>query len=55
LRGSATGFYPYPFINVENLGYFQVLTNAIGLLAGYFVVAGWLHALDRIRPRRLAW
>ncbi|MDQ3016815.1 MAG: Pr6Pr family membrane protein, partial [Bacteroidota bacterium] len=29
LRGIPSGFYPYPFINVVDLGYSKVLINAI--------------------------
>jgi hypothetical protein len=54
LRGAATGFYPYPFIDVDRLGYAQVLVNAVGVGTGYFFVAAVLFALDRLRPRRLA-
>lgn len=50
VRGAATGFYPYPFIDAGRFGYAQVLINAIGLCFGYFVVAGALFALDRLRP-----
>ena len=54
LRGAATGFYPYPFIDVDRLGYAQVLVNAVGVGVGYFLVAAVLFALDRLRPRRPA-
>lgn len=32
LRGSLSGFYPYPFINPIELGYQQVLMNTVGLI-----------------------
>jgi hypothetical protein len=48
-RGLANGFYPYPFMNVTSLGYGRVLVNAIGLLAGYFLIAASLTVLDRVR------
>jgi hypothetical protein len=51
VRGAATGFYPYPFINVTSLGYARVLVNAVGLLAGYLLIAAVLAALERVRPR----
>jgi len=50
-RGMATGFYPYPFVNVDALGPARVLGNAIGLLAGYFAIAAVLTAAERLRPR----
>ncbi|MCA1325529.1 Pr6Pr family membrane protein [Herbaspirillum sp. alder98] len=34
-RGAASGFYPYPFINVSTLGYPRVMLNASLLLAGF--------------------
>ncbi|HEY2397059.1 MAG TPA: Pr6Pr family membrane protein [Rudaea sp.] len=54
VRGAASGFYPYPFIDVGRLGYGQVLVNAVGVCFGYFLVAAALFTLDRLRPRRLA-
>lgn len=54
LRGAATGFYPYPFINIHALGYVRVLGNAVGILSGYFVVAAALYAAERLLRRRLA-
>lgn len=33
LRGQASGFYPYPFINVATLGLATTLLNSVGLLA----------------------
>lgn len=32
LRGTASGFYPYPFINVTQLGYSKIAVNAAVLL-----------------------
>lgn len=51
LRGHLLAVYPYPFIDVDTLGYPQVFVNAGGLLAG-FIVIGWVViALDRWRGR----
>lgn len=47
LRGHLLAVYPYPFIDVERLGYPQVFINAGGLLAGFVVIALLLIALDR--------
>jgi hypothetical protein len=44
LRGVATGFYPYWFINVNQLGIVHVLINAIGVLLIYFVLLAILIA-----------
>ncbi|VVM67418.1 hypothetical protein PS862_03801 [Pseudomonas fluorescens] len=50
-RGHVLAVYPYPFINVDKLGYPQVFINAGGLLVGFVVVALLLIGLDRWRGR----
>ena len=49
LRGNVLATYPYPFIDVEKLGYPQVFFNAAGLLAGFVVIALVVIGLDRRR------
>ncbi|MEJ5058709.1 MULTISPECIES: Pr6Pr family membrane protein [unclassified Pseudomonas] len=49
LRGHLLAAYPYPFIDVEKLGYPQVFINAGGLLAGFVVISLVLIGLDRRR------
>jgi hypothetical protein len=39
-RGSVSDFYPYPFIDVGELGYAQVLVNAALLVAGFLLLMG---------------
>lgn len=49
-RGVASGFYPYPFINVATLGFSAVATNAL-LISAAFVLGGLLLiAIDRKWP-----
>jgi hypothetical protein len=49
-RGAADGRYPYPFMDVGDLGWPQTLLNAGGVAMG-FVLAGFaLVWLDRWRP-----
>ena len=36
IRGSLSGYYPYPFINVESLGYEKVFINC-GFVFGTFI------------------
>ncbi|MBK5519644.1 MULTISPECIES: Pr6Pr family membrane protein [unclassified Pseudomonas] len=48
-RGHALAVYPYPFINVDALGYPQVLINACGVLAGFVGGALIVLWLDRRR------
>jgi hypothetical protein len=40
VRGAATGWYPYPFLDVHELGYAGALTNA-ALVAVVFLVLAW--------------
>ena len=44
-RGLASGFYPYYFINVEQLGFGRVLLNAVGVLTAFVIVLIVLLAL----------
>jgi hypothetical protein len=48
-RGHLLAVYPYPFIDVEKLGYPQVFVNAGGLLLGFVVIALLVVGLDRWR------
>ena len=41
IRGAASGFYPYPFVNVSELGYAQVARNAV-ILVGAFLLFSYL-------------
>ncbi len=47
LRGEATAFYPYPFVDVDAHGYARVLSNCalVGVL--FVAVAGAALAIDR--------
>jgi len=47
LRGHLLGVYPYPFVDVEKLGYAQTFFNASGILAGFVAVALIVVLLDR--------
>ena len=49
LRGHLLAVYPYPFVDVEKLGYPQVFINAGGLLAGFVLIALLMVGLDRRR------
>ena len=52
LRGHLLGVYPYPFIDVEKLGYGQAFINAGGILAGFVAVALAVVAVDRYRGQK---
>ncbi|WPN48167.1 MULTISPECIES: Pr6Pr family membrane protein [unclassified Pseudomonas] len=53
LRGHVLAVYPYPFIDVDKLGYPQVFLNAGGLLVGFVVIGLVVIGLDRWRARSL--
>jgi hypothetical protein len=50
-RGAASGFYPYPFLDVPTFGYAKVIAIALAILAGFLVVAALLIAIGRARSR----
>lgn len=47
MRGAVSGLYPYPFINVADIGLQQALANALGILAVYTALAVLLFVLNR--------
>ncbi len=51
LHGAATGWYPYPFLDVPRLGYAAVLTNIAGLFLVFFSVGLALVTIDRLLGR----
>ena len=51
VRGALTGFYPYPFFDVDRLGYAQTLANTAWIALGYLLLVGGLVALGRRRGR----
>lgn len=44
IRGSLTGWYPYPFLDVSQTGWLYVITVCVGIAIGATVLA-WLLAL----------
>ncbi len=51
-RGRIDGFYPYPFLNVEVIGYSTAMKNAGLLLAGFFLVSLVIVLIDKILFKR---
>lgn len=49
-RGSVSDFYPYPFINVNELGYAHALFNATLLVLGFVTLMGIFIAINQRRP-----
>ncbi|WP_053153306.1 Pr6Pr family membrane protein [Pseudomonas sp. Pf153] len=52
IRGSFVGAYPYPFIEVDLLGYAQSIGNAAMMLLGFVVVSLVVVAVDRVKGGR---
>lgn len=52
IRGAYVHWYPYPFLNVDQLGYQQVLINSLGIALASIVMAiaiAWLPLLSKRR------
>lgn len=52
LRGSFSGFYPYPFMNVDTLGYAKVLTNSLILCFAFLILSILLIAVAKLSGRK---
>lgn len=46
VRGAATGWYPYPFLNADALGFGIALRNTMGVVLMAAVIAALLYALE---------
>ena len=51
IRGAATGFWPYPFLNADTLGWPAVTLNIAALLAAFAVLSLGLIALTHLLRR----
>ncbi len=54
IHGAASGFYPYPFLNVTTYGYPRVLLNILGLTAVFVILSLIFTGLGRTLSRNLA-
>lgn len=52
IHGHASGFYPYPFVNVSVIGYKQVFINSIMIALCFLVIAWILIAISRKRSQQ---
>ncbi|MEO5563980.1 MAG: Pr6Pr family membrane protein [Chitinophagaceae bacterium] len=52
IRGTIDGFYPYPFIDVKDLGYAAVIKNAAGLLVVLVIVSVLFIGVARMSEPR---
>ncbi len=50
-RGAVDGWYPYPFIDANKLGYARVLVNALVLMAAFYLAGLALVAASRHLPK----
>jgi hypothetical protein len=54
LRGSFAAWYPYPFINVTDLGYSKVLINSAMVTAAFVVIAVLFAGIAKMMRKRSA-
>jgi hypothetical protein len=47
VRGAATGWYPYPFLDVADLGYARVALNIGALVGAYILLVAVMAAIGR--------
>lgn len=47
IRGALTNLYPYPFINVDKLGYNQVIINSLFILGAFLILGLLFVAISR--------
>lgn len=50
-RGAFSGLYPYPFINVDDLGYYKVFLNSSVLLIAFLILSLLFVAIGKIAQR----
>jgi hypothetical protein len=49
IRGHFSGFYPYPFLDVTNLGYQNVVINSIGMTLFFVSVSALFVRITKLR------
>jgi hypothetical protein len=52
IRGYFSGFYPYPFIDLNQLSYQHVLTNTLGLFVVFFFFSGAFIGIGKLMVKR---
>jgi len=52
IRGALSGYYPYPFLDVTDIGYSQTLINAGGITIAFVVVALLFVAIDKMMDKK---
>lgn len=51
-QGAITGFYPYPFVNIDVLGFPTVAINGVGVILLLFAIGAAYLLTDRLLSRR---
>ena len=50
-HGAVMNWYPYPFLDVTQLGYLTVLWHIVVLTCGFFGIGLLISAIDRVVAR----
>jgi hypothetical protein len=51
VRGALSGFYPYPFIDINKIAYHEALINTGGLLIGFLLLSLLLVGIGKLSRR----
>jgi hypothetical protein len=51
LHGKYTGFYPYPFVNVTQLGFNKAMQNGVLVLVAFAVLSFILIGIGKIKNK----
>lgn len=51
IRGAFSGYYPYPFIDVSELGYPRVFLNGFGLIIAFLLLSSLFIAIGKMMSR----
>ncbi len=52
IRGSITGLYPYPFVDVNKLGFAGAMLNALQILCAFIIMGLLIIGIDKLIYRR---
>ena len=51
VRGAVSGFYPYPFLDVNDKGYLKIFINIFVLLGGFILFSIFLLVIAKLRRK----
>jgi hypothetical protein len=54
IRGTLSGFYPYPFIDVNKLGLSKTIINSLGITSIFLIISLVFIAIDRMMKRKVS-